>query len=336
MAALSLCAEDAGCRAGLDQYSKGDYAAAQRLLSECVESHRGNGNHSLYLALTYRSLKNYDAGLRRTEAALARSPDDVDLLYLAAWLRYRRNETKDSMLLLSKAHRLAPKDWRLHQLFALNYISFDMLDTARLSLLQAIALNPRNAELYYQLGRLDYTQNHFEDSLGAMKSALSLVPDYPEAYDSLGLIYEALREDKRAAECYAKAIELGRSRGIRDEWPYIDFGAFLIERESPRESLPLLSQALKFNPASTKANYQMGRALRALGRQQEAAKYFEKAIELDPSFPSAYYHLATLMRDRGDQERFRVLISRFRALTRESERLKTGTTTRTSTSETSR
>ncbi len=318
--ALTLRAGDpAPCPAGLDQYSAGNHAAAQRLLSDCVESHQGTATHALYLTFTYRSLKNYDAGLTRTTAALQRSPDDVDLLYVAAWLRYRRNETKDSMVLLSKAYRLAPKDWRLHQLFALNYISFDMLDTAKLSLLQAIALNPTNAELHYQLGRLYYTQNRFQDSIGAMKSALAIVPDYPEVYDSLGLSYEALNDYRQAAAAYAKAIDLDRGRGIRDEWPLINYATFLLQREAPGESLPLLAQALEFNPASTKANYQMGRALRALGRAAEAEKYFENAIRLDPSFSSAYYQLATLMRDRGDRQRFASLMAQFKALVEKSK-----------------
>ena len=58
---------------------------------------------------------------------------------------------------------------------------------------------------------------------------------------------------------------------------------------------------------------QMGRALRALGRDTEAEGCFEKAIQLDPSFSSAYYQLAMLMRDRRDQGRFTDLIARFRA-----------------------
>src|SRR4051794_27536974 len=306
--------DPAPCPAGLDQYSRGNYRIAQDLLSECVESRSATSNHAVYLTLTYRSLKNYDAGLSRTAAALERFPEDVDLLYIAAWLHYRRNETKQSMILLSKAYRLAPADWRIHQLFALNYISFDMLDTAKLSLLQAIALNPGNAELHYQLGRLYYTQNRFEDSIESMNSALVIVPQYPEVYDSLGLTYEALSDDKRAAECYTKAIELDRSFGIRDEWPLINYGTFLIRRETHAESVPLLSQALEFNPASTEANYQMGRALRGLRRSDQAEKYFEKAIQLNPSFSSAYYQLATLMRERGDRDRFRVLISRFKQL----------------------
>jgi tetratricopeptide (TPR) repeat protein len=313
--ALILRAGDpAPCPAGLDQYSAGNYAAAQRLLSDCVESHQGTPAHAVYLAQTYRALKNYDAGLARTTAALAQASDDVDLLYVAAWLRYRRNETKDSMVLLSKAYRLAPKDWRLHQLFALNYISFDMLDTAKLSLLQALALNPQNAELHYQLSRLYYTQNRFQDSLDAVKAALAIVPDYPEAYDSLGLTYEGLNDPTQAAAAYSKAIDLDRSRGIRDEWPLINYATLLLQREAPRESLPLLTEALEFNPSSTKANYQMGRALRALGRGAEAEKYFEKAIQLDPAFSSAYYQLATLMRDRGDRQRFASLMAQFKAL----------------------
>jgi tetratricopeptide (TPR) repeat protein len=330
LAASSVTAGDAAlCDTGLDQFKSRDYAGAQRVLSECVESHLGNATHAFYLALTYRFLKNYDAGLSRVHAAMKRSPEDVDLLYLAAYLRYRRNETKDSMVLLSKAYRLAPKDWRLHQLFALHYISFDMLDSAKLSLFKAIALNPKNAELYYQLGRLYYTLNRFQDSIEAMKSALSMVPDYPEVYDSLGLTYEALGDEKQAAENYTKAIELDRKQGVKDEWPLINYARFLSHQESPAASLPLLDEALQLNPLSKMANYQMGRALRALRRDAEAEKYFEKTIQLDPSFSSAYYQLATLMRDRGDRDRATVLMAQFKALVdKENKTGASGTTSR--------
>jgi tetratricopeptide (TPR) repeat protein len=308
------------CQAGLDQFKAGDYATAQRTLSNCVESRHGSANHAFRLALTYRSLKNYEAGLSRTNAALKQSPEDVDLLYLAAYLHYRRNETKDSMVLLSKAYKLAPNDWRLHQLFALNYISFEMHEEAKLSLVKAIALNPNYAELHYQLGRLYFTLNRFEDSIQAMKSALAIMPDYPEVYDSLGLTYEALQDAKRAAENYTKAIEIDRKRGIRDEWPLINYGTFLLHEESPLASLPFLSKALEFNPQSTKANYQMGRALCALKRNAGAEKYFEKTIQLEPSFSSAYYQLATLIRNRGDRERATVLMAQFKALVDKEEK----------------
>src|ERR1700704_2655122 len=77
MAASSLgAAEPDPCQAGLDQFKAGDFSAAQRSLTNCVESRHGNATHAFHLALTYRSLKNYEAGLSRTDAALKQSPDD--------------------------------------------------------------------------------------------------------------------------------------------------------------------------------------------------------------------------------------------------------------------
>src|SRR5215472_3022161 len=120
IAAMLLHAgEPASCENGLARFRTGDFAGAQESLWECIESRGGSESHALYLALTYRPLKNYESGLNRTQAALEKLPDNVDLLYIAAYLHYRRNETKDSMLLASKAYRFAPKDWRIHQLFAL-------------------------------------------------------------------------------------------------------------------------------------------------------------------------------------------------------------------------
>src|SRR5260370_41361373 len=104
-----------------------------------MESGSGNETHALYLALTYRPLKNYESGLTRTQKALRTFPDNLDLLYIAAYLHYRRNETKDSMILVSKAYRLAPNDWRIPQLFALDYINVGMVDATKLSLQRCLS-----------------------------------------------------------------------------------------------------------------------------------------------------------------------------------------------------
>jgi tetratricopeptide (TPR) repeat protein len=173
------------CQGGLDQVKSGNYINAQDSLWSCIESGSGNPTHTYYLTLTYRELKNYDSGLSKANAALKQSPDSVEMLYLAAFLHYRRGECKDSMLLLSKAYKLAPNDWRIHQLFALNYITFKMNEAVEAELKKAIALNSTNAELEYQLGRLYFTLNRFDESIAAMQRALAITPDYPEVYDNL-------------------------------------------------------------------------------------------------------------------------------------------------------
>jgi tetratricopeptide (TPR) repeat protein len=307
------------CQAGLDQVKGADYVNGQSSLWSCVESGSGSPEHTYYLTLTYRELKNYDSGLSKANAALKQTPDSVEMLYLAAFLHYRRGENKDSMLLLSKAYKQAPDDWRIHQLFALNYITFKMYAAVEAELRRAIALNPTNAELEYQLGRLYFTQNWFDKSIAAMRRALALTPDYPEVYDSLGLSYEALQDEKQAEESYTKAIELDRKHGIKDPWPLINYAKLLFYQESPQASLPYLSQALEIDPRSPEANYQMGRVMRALHRNAEAEKYFEKTIDVDASFANAYYQLGTLLQKRGENARAAVLLNRFKILMETTE-----------------
>jgi Tfp pilus assembly protein PilF len=309
------------CQTGLDQVKSGDYVNAQASLWSCVESGSGNSTHTYYLTLTYRQLKNYDSGLSNANAALQQTPDSVELLYLAAFLHYRRGENKDSMLLLSKAYKQAPNDWRIHQLFALNYITFNMNEAVEAELKKAIALNPTNAELEYQLGRLYFTLNRFDESIEAMKRALAITPDYPEVYDNLGLTYMGLREPKLAEESFAKAIEIDRKQDIKDPYPLINCAKFYFFYETaPEKSLPLLSEAMEFSPRSREANYQMGRVLRALHRDVDAEKYFEKTIEIDSSFPYPYYELATLLQKRGENARAAALMDRFKVLNEETKR----------------
>jgi tetratricopeptide (TPR) repeat protein len=279
-----------------------------------MESGSGNESHALYLALTYRPLKNYESGLTRAQQALRRFPDNLDLLYVAAYLRYRRNETKDSMILVSKAYRLAPNDWRIHQLFALNYISFDMLEAAKLSLQRAISLNPKNAELHYQLARLYFTLGSFVDSIEESKQALALSPDYVEAYHNLALSYEGNGNVDAALQNFEKAVELNRKAKRNDEWPLIDFATYQRMGGKPDAALPLLEEALAINPRSSKANYEMGELLRDMKKYEDAKKFLQTSYDLDPCNARALYGLALVTRLTGDTPGSLMLMKQFKEL----------------------
>jgi tetratricopeptide (TPR) repeat protein len=306
--------EPASCETGLARFRSGNFAAAQDSLWECMESGSGSETHALYLALTYRPLKNYESGLTRIQKALKTFPDNLDLLYVAAYLHYRLNETKDSMILVSKAYRLAPNDWRVHQLFALNYISFDMMEAAKLSLLRAISLNSRNSELHYQLARLYFTLGSFVDSIEESKRALALSPDYAEVYHNLALCYEGNGDVDAAVQNFEKAVELNRKDKRSDEWPLIDFATYQRMGGKPDAALPLLEEALAINPRSSKANYEMGELLRDLKKYEAARKFLQTSYNLDPCNARALYGLALVTRLTGDTPGSLRLMKQFKEL----------------------
>ncbi len=309
----------ASCENGLARFQAGDFAAAQALLWECIESRAGNENGALYLALTYRPLQNYTSGLARVNRMLKEMPDNVDLLYIAAYLHYRQNETKDSMILTSKAYHFAPKDWRIQQLFALNYISFNMLEAAKLSLEEAIVLKPDNAELEYQLARLYFTQGNYVASIETSKKALAIIPDYPEVYHNLALSYQGSGDVELAIQSFQKAIELGQKYNKRDEWPLIDFADYRRMLGHPEASVTLLNEALNINPDSQKANYEMGELLADMHKYDEAQKYLEVALKLAPCNAATIYGLAIITRRLGDAARSRIYFEKFRQVNKETK-----------------
>src|SRR5262245_17294288 len=182
LAGLAWARTPEPCETGSRLFSARRYAEAQAPLWDCVIAGSRSKDSAHQLALTYRELKNYDRGWARAAGALARQPASVDLLYVAGFIKFRMGEHQESIRLLGQAFHLDNYDWRVHQAFAFNYIVMDIRPGALAELETAIKLNPRNAELYYELARLQYVQMQVAESIASSEKALALFSDYAEVY----------------------------------------------------------------------------------------------------------------------------------------------------------
>jgi tetratricopeptide (TPR) repeat protein len=271
------------------------------------------------LVLTYRELKNYDDGFERLRGI---SWVTVDLLYVEAFLLFRTGAHRQSIDVLGRAYNLDPGDWRLHQMFALNYVVMEIPEGAAHEFQVAAGLNPGNAELWYQLARFFYWQNRFSESLVASEKALSLSPGYPEVHNNLALCYEALAQHEKVREHYEKAIELNRRINRTDEWPLLNYATFLMKGEQIEQSLAMIDRALVLNPESGRAYYLRGKALRKLDRLEDARQALCRSIDLEPNEPGAYYELAGLLRKLGDASGSKQLFEKFESLRKKPARPK--------------
>ncbi len=72
-------------------------------------------------------------------------------------------------------------------------------------------------------------------------------------------------------------------------------------------------RALEVGPDDAVTHQRLGKALLNVDRDQEAIEHLQKSVELSPT-PQAYFHLGTAYRKRGDEEKVKEMLSRFRTL----------------------
>ncbi|MDQ6706081.1 MAG: tetratricopeptide repeat protein, partial [Acidobacteriota bacterium] len=160
------------------------------------------------------------------------------------------------------------------------------------------------------------SDNRAADSIEASRKALAIFPDYPEVFDNLGLCYQALAQPNEAKTSFEYSIALSEKAATHNEWPYLDYAAFLIKQESSEQSLPVLRRAIEINPNSSKAYYLQGRAFRKLDRKAEAKQSLEKAMVVDPNDSVVYYELGMLLNGMGETAEGRRILRRFQTLTK--------------------
>ncbi len=86
-----------------------------------------------------------------------------------------------------------------------------------------------------------------------------------------------------------------------------------LEMGEPKAAQKLLQKVVKSEPRA-EAWFNLGWAQRAAGRQEQAARSWRTALELDPALVPALYHLAELRRDDADREGARELLQRAAAV----------------------
>jgi len=194
-------------------------------------------------------------------------------------------------------------------------------DAAKIEFLQGKRLEPKSAEMPYNLGKLYSIQDNWADARREFESAIRLDSSYMEAYDGLGFALEALGDDADAVANYKKAIEMNESRRAGFASPYVNMSA-LSNRTGDRDAaLEYARKALDANPKSDRALFQMAKAFEYQGDLNAAADALDRAISLNPRASSYFYVLSTVYRKLGRGEESRKAMETFSKLDRESNEL---------------
>ena len=116
---------------------------------------------------------------------------------------------------------------------------------------EAVRLDPRNAESYFNHGLLLASQQEFRDAAEAFRTALEINPQYPGARLNLGSMWEAQGNLQEAVAAYQKALE----DNPNDPQAQFDVGRVLVNQEKYPEGIQHLLQSLNTTNEDRKPTY---------------------------------------------------------------------------------
>ena len=195
---------------------------------------------------------------------------------------------------------------------------------------RGLAIAPENVELLNSLGFALFQDGKSQEAIAPLEKALQVDPKHWKAHNNLALAAIDLGELEVAEAHYRESLDIEPQPAI-----YNDLG-FVLERQGlAEEAVGLYRKALKLDPASASAHYNLAASLARSGELPEAERHFRaalkqkpsaqthtalglvlkqqdrldeaiaslrEAIEADPEYPAAYDQLGTILAEQGKLE----------------------------------
>jgi len=259
------------------------------------------------------------------EGALTAYLRDNDLSGTAhAMLAYallRENKPAESLKEYTRAAAIEEPSAQMLERVGQDYVLLgDWVDADKWTL-RAVQIDPADADAWYSLGRIRYTEQRFRDALSCFQQVLKLSPKSVKAENNLGLSYEATNQTDAAVEAYRKAIEW-QNEGPRaqiSEQPLLNLGVVLLHRGGLAEAEPLLTQAAALAPRDPRIHEQLGH-LYMQKRDYSAAEHeLDQACKLDPKNSSLHFLLGQAYRHLGMRQEAEAEFAASARLARETQ-----------------
>jgi tetratricopeptide (TPR) repeat protein len=190
-----------------------------------------------------------------------------------------------------------------HFNIAVDHMESGRVELALRELLMAERQDPKNARIQHAIGVAYLQKGKPVEAERHMKAALAISPDYQDARHNLAALY---LNQKRYVECIQEARHLYDDATFIAPWRALTlWGWAAYQLGDAAEAHSHLEYARDQNPRYWPALLDLGILEAEQGNREEAIRYFERVIALDPG-PSATaeasYRLAKIYVSIGKQK----------------------------------
>ncbi|HEY7302608.1 MAG TPA: tetratricopeptide repeat protein [Bryobacteraceae bacterium] len=254
-----------------------------------------------------------DQAIRILEGVIQNGARDADARLLLGSLLVEKGDRAGAIEQLSEAVRLRPQSAEAQNALGEAYNRFGDTKSARAPFEKAIALNPgfgaaqtnlglilvQAGELqsagqhldraiqilghtadaaypHYLRAKVYSAQNDAQKAVTHLQEAVSLRPDFAEAWSDLGLARKTVLDEAGALAAYKRAVELKPTDAVAQ----YRLGAEYLRAGQAHAAVEHLEQAYRFNPEDQSTLNSLQSALRQDGQSKEASSIRQKLAEL--------------------------------------------------------
>ncbi|MCA1626380.1 MAG: tetratricopeptide repeat protein [Acidobacteria bacterium] len=306
---------------GIAALERGDEAAARQSFQGALAAEPNNVAAHTYLGVLADRADDLKTAERHFAAAVAAAPSQASARNNYGAILLRAGRTAEAAAQFAVSLRLdRDQPNALANLAQIRFASGSTEDLRAARELferaQAIAPDREIARalvvISLRLGERERARDFYRDYAARLDGADgAAAASTPAARAELGtalLEAELLEEATKLTEVYETAgypekaipaMRLAIERDPRNESYRFRYGMLLTDTRAPAAAIIRLEESLRELPRSSRLWLALGVAQLAHGKNADAQKSFERALELDPKFAPAFAYLGTTYAERG-------------------------------------
>ena len=234
------------------------------------------------LCKIYEEQKDFDNAIEVCKKLIELQPHVADYYCKLAQYQYLNGDIDEAIEHYQTAITINPNPkWTSVVAQTLGFIFQENtkdLDAAISSLQNAYNLNPKDMDIYLNLGNVFFEKGSYDNALVVYKKALEAAPHNARLHCNLGYLYWGKGNIAEAVKEYEKAIIYDNTYDIA----YNNLGViYLDDLGRVKKAIELFESARKYNPNYALANYNLARSVAITGDKVEAAKLYQIAMDIN-------------------------------------------------------
>jgi tetratricopeptide (TPR) repeat protein len=241
------------------------------------------------LGVAASELGKHDRAVEFYHQALQHDPDDATAYTNLGAALSRQGKHEEAIRNHRSALRLNPRFMKAHYNLGNDLAELGRYDEALVHFETANGLAPGDVEILLPLASALSETGDFKGARARLEEAVAIMPTHPTVHYDLGIVLSELGETRQAVEHLERSIEAGAGEAAGALHTVI--GTLLDEIEEYERAIGHYRKAIELSPDEPDAYYNLGIALSATGRRNEALEAYRKVLALDPEHAEALNNL---------------------------------------------